>query len=607
MEKLTLLTRFSEKVINVPLMILPDKLSVILSVIGERIGIDQKIELIETGLKTNGQAPRSSDSNTIPENVSVIPIHGSLVHRTHGLDAMSGLTSYEAIRKDFRAALESDTEAILFDINSPGGEAHGLMDFVDEIYEARGDKPIYAVANESAYSAAYAIASAADKIFLSRSAGVGSVGVIAIHRDQSKFDADMGMKYTPVYAGARKNDLSPHHPLTSEAKQFLEEEVNRHYEMFVDAVARNRGLPVSKVRQTEAGLFTGESAVSVGFADEIRPFTSVLAGIASGDVGLSYSVSVPVIAAYSHNSQTKEGEPEWGSYIAKNRKSLPDSAFADMENRKYPHHWISDGKMYLHRGGLAAARSRAGQHDPGGGVKSHLDAHAKAIGMGDGAKSSVEDAANNIAARGRASEKEVKRTMNTIAEFKAESPDLYQQVADAIREEVERDLRASFDAEKKGFEDKVTGLQAQLQERDQEKSKLEERVLKLEKADFIRTEQEKKERIAMAAESIWTKALAGSDVPEHMHEKVRKMVKTDAFTKEDVFDEQAFGQAVQTEIEDWEGKGMTRKVLGTGFSVKSGGVEDPDAKLAQQQEADVDAWVKDMLALGGQIEKGGDK
>jgi signal peptide peptidase SppA len=608
LERLSLLARLSERVVNVPLMILPDKLSVILSVIGERIGIDEKITLIETGLKTPLGNSKSGDE-PIPENISVIPVLGSLVHRTHGLDAMSGLTSYEDIRKNFRAALEEKSDAILFDINSPGGEAHGLMDLVDEIYEARGDKPIYAVANEAAYSAAYAIASAADKIFLSRSAGVGSVGVIAIHRDQSKFDESVGMKYTPVYAGARKNDLSPHHPLSTEARDFLKEEVERHYQMFVDTVARNRGIPVSKVKSTEAGLFTGDSAVAVGFADEVRPFVSTIAGIARGELGLSCEVAVPEIGAYTHNSKTKEGEPEWGSYIDKNRKSLPDLAFADMKNRKYPHHWISGGQMYLHRGGLAAARSRAGQHDPGGGVKSHLDAHAKAIGMGETAKSSVgEDAAtyNLHAARGRAKEKEVKDKMpNTIAELKAESPDLYQLVADEIRQEVERDLRASFDAEKTGLEDQVAGLKSQLQEKDESNQKLEARVLKLEKNEYIRTEQEKQSRVNMAAERVWTRALAVCDIPEHMHEKVRAMVKADAFVKEDVLDEDAFSKAVQEEIDEWEGKGMTTKVLGTGFS-KSGGNIDPDAKSEEQMKAEDDEWLKEMLALGGQAEKGGD-
>ena len=249
-------------------MILPDKLNVILSAIGNRIGVDESIDLITTEFKI----PDRKEGNA-PSNISVIPVHGSLVYRTHGLNTLSGLTSYDDIRNDFRAALESDSEAIFFDINSPGGEAHGLMDLVDEIYEARGEKPIYAIANESAYSAAYAIASAADQIFVSRTAGVGSVGVIAVHHDQSKFDEKVGVKYTSIYAGARKTDFDPHKPLSSEAKEILQDEVMDHYELFTQTVARNKGMKIAQVKATEAGLFTGEKAVSIGFADEVRPFS----------------------------------------------------------------------------------------------------------------------------------------------------------------------------------------------------------------------------------------------------------------------------------------------------------------------------------------------
>ena len=268
-----ILTRLASKVINTPLMILPDKLNVILSVIGNRIGVDEGINLITTEF----EVPERKEGD-VPSNISVIPVYGSLVYRTHGLNTLSGLTSYDDIRNDFRAALESDSKAILFDINSPGGEAHGLMDLVDEIYETRGEKPIYAVANESAYSAAYAIASAADKIFVSRTAGVGSVGIIAIHQDQSKFDEKIGVKYTSIYAGARKTDFDPHKPLSSEAKEILQDEVMDLYELFTQTVARNRGMKVAQVKATEAGLFTGEKAVSIGFADEVRPFSLTVDG-----------------------------------------------------------------------------------------------------------------------------------------------------------------------------------------------------------------------------------------------------------------------------------------------------------------------------------------
>jgi signal peptide peptidase SppA len=162
------------------------------------------------------------------------------------------------------------------DIDSPGGEVSGLFDLVDFIYESREVKPIYAIANDHAFSAAYAIASAASKIFVNRTSGVGSIGVIATHVDQSSYDKKEGIKYTTIFAGDKKNDLSPHEPLSDEATADLQKEVNRLYEMFVATVARNRGVSTAQIRATQAALYYGANSVSLGLADETADFRKCL-------------------------------------------------------------------------------------------------------------------------------------------------------------------------------------------------------------------------------------------------------------------------------------------------------------------------------------------
>lgn len=218
-----------------------------------------------------GREPKEKDA------LAVIPVYGPLTYRPDdGFLAFlfGSSSSYEAIRKQFRAALEDPAfKAIVFDIASPGGESAGLFDLVDEIYQARGQKPLYAVANETAYSAAYAIASAADRIFLPRTGGVGSVGVIAMHRDQSQWDEKLGFRYTPIYAGARKNDFSAHEPLTAEALALAQAQVDDLYGLFVETVARNRNLTTEAVRATQAGLFRGRAALTAGFADALKPWS----------------------------------------------------------------------------------------------------------------------------------------------------------------------------------------------------------------------------------------------------------------------------------------------------------------------------------------------
>ncbi|WP_265016752.1 MULTISPECIES: S49 family peptidase [unclassified Wolbachia] len=208
-----------------------------------------------------------------PKGIAIIRIYGVLTKKTEAFDHILDMTSYENIHEEIESALEDKSiETILLDIDSPGGEVNGVFDLADFIYESRTKKRIIAIANDDAYSAAYAIASSAEKVFVSRTSGVGSIGVIASHIDQSRFDERQGIKYTTIFAGSRKNDLNPHEPMTSESLGSLQKEVDRLYEMFLQLIARNRGLSIEKIRSTEAGLYFGEKAVEIGVADGVTTF-----------------------------------------------------------------------------------------------------------------------------------------------------------------------------------------------------------------------------------------------------------------------------------------------------------------------------------------------
>ncbi|MCE3232485.1 MAG: putative minor capsid protein [Rickettsiaceae bacterium] len=214
---------------------------------------------------------------SVVNGVAIIPVHGPLSKRSGIFDAYFGFTSYELLSESIQEAIDdSDVSAILLDIDSPGGEVAGLFDLCDQIYAARKIKPVWASANEEAYSAAYAIASSAEKLFVTRTGGVGSIGVIASSVDQSIFDQKLGVKVTTVFAGARKNDFNPHEPITSEAVSVLQTEVNRLYDMFVKLVARNRKIAAGNIRNTEAGVFFGPDGVNNGLADDIITMPLVL-------------------------------------------------------------------------------------------------------------------------------------------------------------------------------------------------------------------------------------------------------------------------------------------------------------------------------------------
>lgn len=279
MTNLPTMPYLASRVFGTPLLIHPRKLEVILSVVGPRMGMvvpEASAQLAqipppERVMRTDLQVP----------NIAVISILGTLVRRTGAMDAASGLTSYASISAQINAAInDPSVDAVLLDIDSPGGEAGGAFDLADEIVSARGTKPIWAVANDDAFSAAYAIACSAERIYLTRTGGVGSIGVIALHVDQTQRDALDGYRYTAIYAGDRKNDLSPHLPLSNEASTALQTEVDRLYEMFVSTVATNRGLDVQAVRDTQAGLFYAGDAIEAGFADAIGTADDALRALA---------------------------------------------------------------------------------------------------------------------------------------------------------------------------------------------------------------------------------------------------------------------------------------------------------------------------------------
>ena len=131
--------------------------------------------------------------------IAIIPIHGLLTKRTERFSALMGTTSYEDIFNAISGAIEDEkVERILLDIDSPGGEVSGLFDLVGFIFNSRNQKPIYSVANDYACSAAYAIASAMEKIYVTCTSCVGSIGVIATHLDVSEAHKKDGKKFTTV-------------------------------------------------------------------------------------------------------------------------------------------------------------------------------------------------------------------------------------------------------------------------------------------------------------------------------------------------------------------------------------------------------------------------
>lgn len=206
------------------------------------------------------------------ENVAVIPIEGSLVHKGAYVGMSSGRTSYQGIQTQVaRAARDDRVRGAVFEVDSFGGEAAGGVETSDAIARLSAVKPTIAILTDYAFSAGYLLASAARQVVAPPNGGAGSIGAVAMHADISKKLERDGVVVTVLAAGKRKADGSPFQALSPETRDRALARLERSREMFAAAVGRYRGGRFTKAAAlaTEADSFTGEEALAIGMIDAV--------------------------------------------------------------------------------------------------------------------------------------------------------------------------------------------------------------------------------------------------------------------------------------------------------------------------------------------------
>lgn len=206
--------------------------------------------------------------------VAVVPVHGVLTKRGGW-----GVESTDRILGTVEAAVgHKGVSGVLLDVDSPGGSSYGLQEFATRLRELRDAKPIVAIGNPLAASAAYWTASAAKRIAVTPSGDMGHIGVWSLHMDYSQYMAEAGIKPTFIYAGKHKVDGNPFEPLSDEARADMQASVNDTYEQFVDAVAQNRGMSRARVRSEMADgrIYSSAKALELGLVDRVGTVDELL-------------------------------------------------------------------------------------------------------------------------------------------------------------------------------------------------------------------------------------------------------------------------------------------------------------------------------------------
>jgi len=322
----TLVNRLADQ----PLFIQPEKLNEFF----HRLAlVDGEDDLKALSLMFLNPPKKEEEDDSV---IAVIPIQGIIFNKADPYDDIFGDSSYEKISDQFKTALSDPSkEKIVFDIDSPGGVTSGMIDMGDLIYNARGEKQIIALVNDYATSAAFAAASSADEIIVTRTGIVGSVGVYTFHVDMSEMDKMMGLNFEYIYYGDNKINGNPHAPLSDEARAEIKEIIDVHGNGFVEMVARNLGQSVKQVKDTQAAVYMGEKAVAQGFAHKLMSVDDAWSSIRTG---VSASSSLKKIETKTIKGEVKtmdletlkKEHPELYAAIIKGETAKAEAIVADL-------------------------------------------------------------------------------------------------------------------------------------------------------------------------------------------------------------------------------------------------------------------------------------
>lgn len=246
---------------------------------GKLAGRDESGPEDEVGMGTPIQAARPTNTVASGGGIAVIPIRGTIVQRADQLPLCEGGTTTEDIGAALRMALaDNSVSQILLHIHSPGGSVYGVQELGDQIRAARAQKPIVAMADSLAASAAYWIGCSASEFYMTPGGEVGSIGVWMAHQDMSKALAAAGVDISLISAGKFKTEGNPYGPLPDDARAFLQSRTDDYYAAFTQAVAKGRNVPIASVRDGmgQGRVLGADAAMAEKMVDGVMPLPDLI-------------------------------------------------------------------------------------------------------------------------------------------------------------------------------------------------------------------------------------------------------------------------------------------------------------------------------------------
>lgn len=270
--------------LNTPWALIPERLATYSNVLHRwsagHSASDDVMASIEAD-KSARAARRASNVAAGSGGIAVLPLYGVVTQRGNMMDDISGpgSCSTQNFADALNAALNDDTVGqILIDIDSPGGSVYGVAELGAQILAARAQKPVVAIANSLAASAAYWIGSQAGEFYITPGGEVGSIGVYMMHQDVSAMMEAEGVKTTFIKAGEFKTEGNPYQPMDDAAQAYLQTRVDDYYGAFTKAVAKGRNVGIDQVRSGmgQGRVLGANDALAQNMVDGIATFDDVI-------------------------------------------------------------------------------------------------------------------------------------------------------------------------------------------------------------------------------------------------------------------------------------------------------------------------------------------
>lgn len=266
---------------NKPLLLEPAYARVFFSALGKETGVtsisipqddvvlsaDAMADVTASFMEDGKRSPRFYQ---VHNGIAILPVTGTLVHKLGAMRPFSGMTGYDGITARLEQAVADPTvRGILLDIDSPGGQVDGAFDCSDMIQRLGMQKPVWALTNDMACSAAMLLASACSRRLVTQTGRMGSVGVLMVHSSYAGMIEERGMEITMIFSGNHKVDGNPYERLPEDVRTEFQSKIDATRQMFAQKVSTSTGMTLQAVLDTEAAVYSGEEAVSIGFAAEV--------------------------------------------------------------------------------------------------------------------------------------------------------------------------------------------------------------------------------------------------------------------------------------------------------------------------------------------------